>query len=41
VVEALERNRWNRTKAAGFLSIPRHILLYRMEKYGIVPPEKG
>jgi|LGVD01.1.fsa_nt_gb two-component system NtrC family response regulator len=41
VVEALERNRWNRTKAAGFLSIPRHILIYRMEKYGIVPPEKG
>ena len=41
VLEALERNRWNRTKAAGFLSIPRHILLYRMEKYGIVPPGKG
>jgi DNA-binding NtrC family response regulator len=41
VVEALDRNRWNRTKAAGFLRIPRHILLYRMEKYGIVPPEKG
>lgn len=41
VVEALERNRWNRTNAAHFLRIPRHVLLYRMEKYGIVPPGKG
>jgi transcriptional regulator with GAF, ATPase, and Fis domain len=40
VVEALERNRWNRTNAAVFLRIPRHILLYRIEKYGIVPPGK-
>ncbi len=40
VAEALERNRWNRTNAARFLRIPRHVLLYRMEKYGIVPPEK-
>jgi DNA-binding NtrC family response regulator len=41
VVEALERNWWNRTNAAHFLRIPRHVLLYRMEKYGIVPPGKG
>lgn len=40
VVEALERNNWNQTSAARFLRIPRHILIYRMEKYGIVPPEK-
>lgn len=40
VVEALSRNRWNRTNAARFLRIPRHVLLYRMEKYGIVPPDK-
>jgi two-component system NtrC family response regulator len=40
VVEALERNRWNRTNAARFLRIPRHVLLYRMEKYTIVPPDK-
>lgn len=40
VVDALERNRWNRTNAARFLRIPRHVLLYRMEKYDIVPPEK-
>lgn len=37
VVEALERNLWNQTAAAKFLRIPRHTLLYRMEKYGIMP----
>ena len=41
VIEALERKRWNRSSAAKFLKIPRHILIYRMEKYGIIPPEKG
>ena len=40
VVEALERKSWNQTAAARFLRIPRHTLLYRMEKYGIVSPEK-
>lgn len=40
VVEALERNSWNQTAAAKFLHVPRHTLIYRMEKYGIVPPEK-
>ena len=40
VVEALERNLWNQTAAARFLRIPRHTLIYRMEKYGIIPPEK-
>ena len=40
VVMALERNRWNQTAAARFLKIPRHTLIYRMEKYGIVVPEK-
>jgi two-component system NtrC family response regulator len=38
VVEALERNLWNQTSAAKFLRIPRHTLLYRMEKYHISPP---
>jgi len=41
VVEALHRNNWNRANAARFLRIPRHVLLYRMEKYGIVPPGKA
>jgi two-component system NtrC family response regulator len=39
VVEALVRNQWNQTAAARFLHIPRHTLIYRMEKYGIVTPE--
>lgn len=40
VVEALERTAWNQTAAAKFLHVPRHTLIYRMEKYGIIPPEK-
>jgi len=40
VLEALERNGWNQTAAARFLRIPRHTLIYRMEKYGIVTPSK-
>jgi two-component system NtrC family response regulator len=38
VVQSLERNRWNQTAAARFLRIPRHTLIYRMEKYKIEPP---
>jgi two-component system NtrC family response regulator len=33
--EALNRCGWNRTKAAKYLSIARHVLLYRMKKYRI------
>ncbi len=40
VREALERNGWNQTSAARFLRIPRHVLIYRMEKYGIETPDK-
>jgi two-component system NtrC family response regulator len=35
VVQALERNGWNQTAAARFLRIPRHTLIYRIEKYDI------
>lgn len=35
VVQALERNNWNQTRAADFLQIPRHTLIYRIEKYDI------
>jgi DNA-binding NtrC family response regulator len=38
VVAALERNSWNQTAAARFLRIPRHTLIYRIEKYGIELP---
>jgi len=40
VVQALERNGWNQTAAARFLRIPRHTLIYRMEKYEITAPQK-
>jgi two-component system NtrC family response regulator len=38
VVQALERNHWNQAAAARFLQIPRHTLIYRLEKYGIEMP---
>lgn len=38
VVQALERTAWNQTAAARFLRIPRHTLIYRMEKYEIAAP---
>ena len=41
VVQALERNNWNQTAAERFLRVPRHTLVYRMEKYAIIPPEKS
>jgi two-component system NtrC family response regulator len=40
VVQSLERNLWNQAAAARFLRIPRHILIYRMEKYEIEAPHK-
>jgi len=39
VAEALVRCDWNQTAAARFLRIPRHTLIYRMEKYEIVQPD--
>ncbi|HXC94007.1 MAG TPA: helix-turn-helix domain-containing protein, partial [Geobacteraceae bacterium] len=37
VTEALNRSGWNQAAAARFLKIPLHTLIYRMEKYGIIP----
>jgi len=39
ILEALERSGWNQTRAAQLLRVPRHILLYRMDKFGI--PKRG
>jgi len=39
LVRALEMNDYNQSSTARFLRIPRHILLYRMEKFEI--PAKG
>ncbi|HWR83247.1 MAG TPA: sigma 54-interacting transcriptional regulator, partial [Candidatus Deferrimicrobium sp.] len=35
IFEALAKSGWNRSKAAKYLSIPRHVLIYRMKKYGL------
>jgi DNA-binding NtrC family response regulator len=39
VIEALEKFSWNKAKAARYLDIPRHILIYRMKKYGLRNPD--
>ncbi|MGD2062003.1 MAG: sigma-54 dependent transcriptional regulator [Nitrospirota bacterium] len=38
VLQALEDHQWNKAAAARALGIPRHVLLYRLQKYGIQPP---
>jgi two-component system NtrC family response regulator len=38
IVDALEDAGWNRSLAARKLGIPRHVLLYRMKKFAITPP---
>ncbi|MBI5266367.1 MAG: sigma-54-dependent Fis family transcriptional regulator [candidate division Zixibacteria bacterium] len=40
VLAALEKNNWNKSKAAAQLKIPRHILIYRMKKYNIRPSDE-
>lgn len=35
IVSALDKHGWNKSKAARFLAIPRHVLIYRMKKYTI------
>jgi two-component system NtrC family response regulator len=35
VVDALRASGWNRSRAARRLGVPRHILLYRIKKFGI------
>ena len=35
IMEALRRAGWNQSRAAQLLKVPRHILLYRIEKFGI------
>lgn len=39
VRDALNRCGWNRTKAAKYLNVPRHVLIYRMKKYNIEESE--
>ncbi len=37
IVDALNRTGWNRSQAAKVLNVPRHVLVYRMKKYGLFP----
>jgi two-component system NtrC family response regulator len=37
LLQALQRTAWNQSAAARLLRVPRHILQYRMAKYGIRP----
>jgi two-component system NtrC family response regulator len=38
ILRALQKHEWNQSRAARYLGITRHTLLYRMEKYGIARP---
>ena len=40
VLEALEKHKWVRSKAAAALDIPRPTLNYKMTKHSITPPEE-
>jgi len=40
IVEALKVNHFNQAKTARFLGIQRHVLLYRIQKYGIELPNR-
>jgi two-component system NtrC family response regulator len=35
ILRVLEQKKWNVSQSASYLSVPRHVLAYRMEKYGI------
>lgn len=35
ILMALNKFNWNKSKTAKYLKIPRHVLIYRLEKFGI------
>jgi two-component system NtrC family response regulator len=39
LLQALEKNLWNQTRAARYLNISRKTLIYRMEKFALGAPE--
>ncbi|HWP48301.1 MAG TPA: sigma-54 dependent transcriptional regulator [Candidatus Limnocylindrales bacterium] len=41
ILQALKHTNWNRVQAARLLGLTRDTLRYRMEKFGITPPESG
>jgi two-component system NtrC family response regulator len=38
ILRALQKHDWNQSRAARYLGITRHTLLYRMEKHNIARP---
>jgi len=40
IAQALEATGWNKSRAARRLGVPRHVLLYRMKKFGISTPKR-
>ena len=38
ILRALQKHDWNQSRAARYLGITRHTLLYRIEKHNIVRP---
>ena len=41
LLQALEKHGWNQTHAAKYLNISRKTLIYRMEKFALVPPTQS
>lgn len=41
LLRALEKHKWNQTRAARYLNISRKTLIYRMEKFALSPPDKS
>ena len=39
LLQSLERHSWNQSQAARYLNISRKTLIYRMEKFALLPPE--
>jgi two-component system NtrC family response regulator len=41
LLHALEKHGWNQTHAAKYLNISRKTLIYRMEKFALLPPTQS
>ena len=41
LLQALEKHNWHQTNAARYLNISRKTLIYRMEKFGLIPEGRG
>lgn len=41
ILKALDKAAWNQAKAARYLDLSRKTLVYRIQKYGLVPPNGG